>query len=723
MYLKINNRNTVMTRFNTGNNIGSLSEEDFYDNCLSLDQAMNSTEPTWRDRFNVEKPTIDAALKSAGFMPAGFDFVTGGTLQPGDRNKAVYNPAPNGDNNWYRWNGVFPKEIVANSQPNPKDENNWVPVALNPETGHINVLDEGAVPDSTNGINGVDNTQAFLKAINKALAKKQTLYIPGSLGGYRLTDTVDFRELRVVADNAQFWLDHAGVGIIFGGNASNSNNKKQSFGTVLRTTGVGSRKSPDMRGIGVKGQHVSIERCEYVQLYANDTEGPNKGRDYSSAYSTLVIKKADTIDICGEENTKGWINENIFYLNRTNKILFAPGIYNHNHNKFHNGTMEGLGIIDLQCGSSNYFYGLRFERNGNIPTELLTINCAAQTWNNIIETTWMSSAGIVNGPYNPTGNQVIVNDEGFGNSVHHGQQITSFDQNIFSLGPETSFMSSLNKGETGYLSFNTDMEGVRFIKHLVNGKFKIEGSHSNLSTSDGLIDVEKGDVIVMLSDVKILRPRIYCYDNTGSLIVDGTGDDNRILLAGKVFTAERYYAIQANADRVYATIGDNVSKIKIEIGSGNDTKNLTFEYIRCYVRKQLKSYRPGFARSDKTTNRKGTLYYISETDIDLANIAAGVTCLKTDLSEMKTNILRNRYLVKSVVDNVIELYLVPVYINSAYSTYFVYTDKENNNIKVKITGIIGTKLALEGSAPSEITPNTPVDLIVTSSRVMTLPTP
>lgn len=115
-----------MTRFNTGNPINSLAEEDFYDNCLSLDQAMNSTEPTWRDRFNVEKPTIDAALKSAGFMPAGFDFVTGGTLQPGDRNKAVYNPAPNGDNNWYRWNGVFPKEIAANSQPNPKDENNWV---------------------------------------------------------------------------------------------------------------------------------------------------------------------------------------------------------------------------------------------------------------------------------------------------------------------------------------------------------------------------------------------------------------------------------------------------------------------------------------------------------------------------------------------------------------------------------------------------------------------
>ncbi|WAX22170.1 putative tailspike protein [Aeromonas phage AVP1] len=121
--------------FNTGNPIGSISEEDCYDNMANLDQAMNSTDPTWRDRFGVEKPTIDAALRSTGFMPAGFDFVTGGTLQPGDRNKAVYNPAPNGDNNWYRWNGVFPKDIAANSQPNPKDENNWVPVLI--KTGTV----------------------------------------------------------------------------------------------------------------------------------------------------------------------------------------------------------------------------------------------------------------------------------------------------------------------------------------------------------------------------------------------------------------------------------------------------------------------------------------------------------------------------------------------------------------------------------------------------------
>lgn len=154
-----------MSRFNTGNNIGSLSEEDFYDNSMALDEAMNSTESTWRDRFGVEKPTIDAALKSAGFMPAGFDFVTGGTLQPGDRNKAVYNPAPNGDNNWYRWNGAFPKEIVANSQPNPKDENNWVPVGFGVDV--IFVKNFGAVGDGIkDDTNAVDKAHRFANSQN-----------------------------------------------------------------------------------------------------------------------------------------------------------------------------------------------------------------------------------------------------------------------------------------------------------------------------------------------------------------------------------------------------------------------------------------------------------------------------------------------------------------------------------------------------------------------------
>lgn len=116
--------------YETNNPSPSLDERDFYDNILNLDKVMNSDSDTWNDRFGVEKPTIAGALRSAGFTPAGFDFVSGGTLQIGDRNKAVYNPAPAGDGNWYKWGGVLPKDVAAGSQPNPKDKDNWSPIAI-----------------------------------------------------------------------------------------------------------------------------------------------------------------------------------------------------------------------------------------------------------------------------------------------------------------------------------------------------------------------------------------------------------------------------------------------------------------------------------------------------------------------------------------------------------------------------------------------------------------
>lgn len=61
--------------------------------------------------------TLPETLRQAGFKPASFTFVTGGTLNAGDYNLAVYNPAPNGDNNWYSWGGAMPKVIAPNSTP------------------------------------------------------------------------------------------------------------------------------------------------------------------------------------------------------------------------------------------------------------------------------------------------------------------------------------------------------------------------------------------------------------------------------------------------------------------------------------------------------------------------------------------------------------------------------------------------------------------------------
>ena len=78
--------------------------------------------------------TLPAVLRDAGFQPAPFDFVTGGTLAAGNRNRAVFNPAPSGDNNWYAWQGALPKVIPANSTPATSGglgDSAWKPVTNN----------------------------------------------------------------------------------------------------------------------------------------------------------------------------------------------------------------------------------------------------------------------------------------------------------------------------------------------------------------------------------------------------------------------------------------------------------------------------------------------------------------------------------------------------------------------------------------------------------------
>lgn len=98
----------------TNNPVPSKDILDFETNCVNLDTLMNSDEDYWVDRFNNKRPTIDYALRMAGFTPAGFDFTTGGILGNGDRNKCVFNQA---DQTWYSWSGNLPYNVIAGSVP------------------------------------------------------------------------------------------------------------------------------------------------------------------------------------------------------------------------------------------------------------------------------------------------------------------------------------------------------------------------------------------------------------------------------------------------------------------------------------------------------------------------------------------------------------------------------------------------------------------------------
>ncbi|WP_279716951.1 hypothetical protein [Chelonobacter oris] len=248
----------------------------------------------------------------------------------------------------------------------------------------ISAFDFGAVADGRTDAAPVLNVAA-------AHCQKQWGKTLSLCGEFYLSSTVSFRHCKVEATRAKFIVGHNGIGLILGGAGNNANNPTQQIDEVIRSAGmqVSNRRAPLIQIIGAKGQHIDINRADYVQIYADATSGSQYNNNYSSAYSTFNFKYINTIELFGENG--GWINENMFNLNRCHKIVL-DGDYLHNHNVFNRGCMEGKG--EIYCnGSSNQFVGFRFERRPSVNTDTLQINFTENSWNNHIEASWQSSKG------------------------------------------------------------------------------------------------------------------------------------------------------------------------------------------------------------------------------------------------------------------------------------------------------------------------------------------
>lgn len=112
--------------------------------------------------------TLPAVLRDAGFRPAPFTFVTGGTLAVGDSDRAVLWPVSSGgDGNYYVWKGAYPKVIPAASTPATTggvSSSGWMPV------GDVTLRRELA--DSTEVLRG-DGMIAVKQPFTSSVARTQ----------------------------------------------------------------------------------------------------------------------------------------------------------------------------------------------------------------------------------------------------------------------------------------------------------------------------------------------------------------------------------------------------------------------------------------------------------------------------------------------------------------------------------------------------------------------
>ena len=213
--------------------VPSESPRDLKFNAGKIDEFVTSVAQKYIDRFGGEHYTIEGLRQLAQQAIAAFGWVLIDSFQDGQTltlpNQALRWKSPDGDGEYYRWDGAFPKVVPAGSTPDSTGgigAGAWVSIGdaalrtmlasssgaemighgnttvgaeldkLNNYLVTVNVKDYGAVGDwNATTLLGTDDTVAIQNAINalaaltdKRNSGKRTLFFPQ--GNYRIKNLV-----------------------------------------------------------------------------------------------------------------------------------------------------------------------------------------------------------------------------------------------------------------------------------------------------------------------------------------------------------------------------------------------------------------------------------------------------------------------------------------------------------------------------------------------------
>lgn len=569
----------------------------------------------------------------------------------------------------------------------------------------ISAFDFGAVGDGV-----VDDAQALNRAANHC--QKQWGKTLSLCGEFYLGSTVSLRHCKVEATRAKFIVGHNGIGVILGGAGNNANNPTQQIDEVTRAVGLSAstRLTPLVQVIGAKGQYIDINRADYVQIYADATAGSQYNNNYSSAYSTFNFKYINTIELFGENG--GWINENMFNLNRCHKIVL-DGDYLHNHNVFNRGCMEGKG--EIYCnGSSNQFVGFRFERRPSVNTDTLQINFTENSWNNHIEASWQSSKGYTNNPYGT--HLITVNDEGLGNTINHIAAKNSQDVPLFSLTSQAD-IAMAGTGTGGVVGLS-NMAGVRNLKRLPNGEYEIANNHSVIYESP-LIDLTQSPIVWFRSSEPHFRMSVYYFNAQEQRLTNKTE-------VGEIFSGSLYWNdtegfsfMQANSQNInFHTKANQARFAKVIISSGSNVAGLTFNAFALGIRQFNQFSKIDGFRLEMLPEPKGgnqPLIYQNQ-EIDMDKVPEGVVCYKSDLTEMRVNIQKMPLLIKSIVDKTITLAVPKMFLERGKGELLYKSDTDGSYKRVAVTSGYHITITLTENAPTDLSVNSEAYFIITKVK-------
>lgn len=417
-----------------------------------------------------------------------------------------------------------------------------------------NVYRYGAVGDKI-----ADDSQAFLNAIaccvgDGTVDNSKTRILTG-IGNFRLTQTINMRNIPVDMPFGCLFIDQTGIGVIMGGRANQAKNPDQTVYRIERLSGTDSNTTPTVRIIGAKGQAIRITSSGYIQLYADN----GNTLDYSIAYAEFHFLNCTTLELTTSAVSQSWINENDFYLTRTTNLL-VNGSYDHNHNRFYGGDFESGGQIRFDVGQNNRMYNIRGEN------ESTSLYFGANTLFNIVEYSWISNINKFNEIQNGvTPNTQSVTDLGQGNIITYDQSKYNKFYPIIRIDKNVKVFDSTGN------TYSTSLQNVRLKNR---GIETFEAPQWTNVFSTGLIPVKKGTILVFKSDYSAFRPEFIAYD--ASRVLKGTAGITPIggyVSATSAFSSETCYTTTVNTNYGAIIITDSsVGYVKVNAGTGNGTQ-------------------------------------------------------------------------------------------------------------------------------------------------------
>ena len=415
---------------------------------------------------------------------------------------------------------------------------------------------------------------------------------------YLLGSTVDLRAAVVDLEASAITINHAGVGLVAGGNGGSNMEPTQRYGTVTRATAFAANDvsaTPTLRIVGPYAQTIHVGFAGFLQVYCDsDTNSiylPIPGiaatsRPSAAAYNTFHFNRCFELEILGNLSTDHgtspyqWCNENTFYLNRIDHFTM-DGTYSHNNNHFYEGSFEGASpnphsVIDFRVGGSNTFHSIRGE--GYSPSNYLEVKFGAGTrWNTVIQS-WQSSessfrSGDIYGATNyPT------TDLGLGNQVIH--QSNQFKETL-----------AIGRADYSDVVLNNQVQLPSRTPSLA--VVKSAGALNVIETS--MVRVYKNDIIGFYVESAdgvncLYRCSIYCYDENRrrlDIVDDVDYETSQMSTLTLADGTEVIGDSIGHSEPTALLITDTIAFIKMTVrSSSGQTTNALANSVTAFIRRQ-----------------------------------------------------------------------------------------------------------------------------------------